>query len=41
MIKGLCVDDKIGEAVGLFKKMGLFGCWPDVVTYEILINGLC
>jgi hypothetical protein len=25
----------------LFKKMGLFGCWPDVVTYEILINGLC
>ncbi|KAG6774561.1 hypothetical protein POTOM_021916 [Populus tomentosa] len=41
MIKGLCVDDKIGEAVGLFKKMGLFGCWPNVVTYEILINGLC
>ncbi|KAJ6998537.1 hypothetical protein NC653_014647 [Populus alba x Populus x berolinensis] len=41
MIKGLCVDDKIGEAAGLFKKMGLCGCWPNVVTYGILINGLC
>ncbi|KAJ6920603.1 hypothetical protein NC651_014250 [Populus alba x Populus x berolinensis] len=41
MIKGLCVDDKIGEAVGLFKKMVNKGRKRNVVSYNSLINGYC
>nr|GLL49838.1 putative pentatricopeptide repeat-containing protein At1g12700, mitochondrial [Ipomoea trifida] len=42
LIKGLLLDNKIVEAVGLFKKLVRENvCKVDQITYGVLINGLC
>ena len=41
LVKGLCLGDKVGEAVKLFKKMVEFSWRPNIITYGTLINGLC
>lgn len=41
LVKGLCVEDRIFEAIRLFKKISKLGCQPNVVTFGTLINRLC
>ncbi|QBJ07475.1 hypothetical protein EYS10_02600 (plasmid) [Rahnella aquatilis] len=37
LLHGLCVEDRISEALDLFHQM----CKPNVVTFTTLMNGLC
>ncbi|XP_031258280.1 pentatricopeptide repeat-containing protein At1g62680, mitochondrial-like [Pistacia vera] len=42
LIDGLCKTKRLGTAWDLFQKFSLHGnLVPDIVTYSILINGLC
>ena len=38
LLYGLCLEDRISEALALFHQMG---CTPDAITFNTLINGLC
>ena len=41
MIYGCCVDNKLNEAIGLIAKMRDFGCFPDNVSYNTILDVLC
>ncbi|KAJ3672253.1 hypothetical protein LUZ60_006974 [Juncus effusus] len=41
LIKGLCVEKRIGDAAKMFDKMSLMGCIPSLIIYNTLIDGLC
>lgn len=36
LIKGLCAEGRIPEAARLFKKLNVFGCDPNVITFNTL-----
>ena len=39
MIKGLCKEGLLNEARELFEKMEEFGCQPNHITYNTIIQG--
>lgn len=41
MLKGLCSNDEVEKAMELFSVMGRNCVTPDIVSYNILIHGLC
>ncbi|KAF2318589.1 hypothetical protein GH714_009184 [Hevea brasiliensis] len=41
LIYGCCLENKLGEAIGLIGKMAEFGCSPDNVTYNTILDVLC
>ncbi|XP_031249319.1 pentatricopeptide repeat-containing protein At5g41170, mitochondrial-like [Pistacia vera] len=40
LINGFCMEHKIKKAIELLRKMGSFGCTPNVITFGTLITGL-
>ncbi|KAJ4779922.1 Pentatricopeptide repeat (PPR) superfamily protein [Rhynchospora pubera] len=42
LLKGLCSENKIGDAVAMvLQKMSKFDCPPNVISYNTAIDGLC
>ena len=42
ILKGVCYENRIHEAAAIVAlKMPQLGCVPDVITYNILIDGCC
>ena len=41
IISGLCKGKKVDEAHRLFNTMKVRGRWPDLVCYNVLLNGFC
>ncbi|XWS58963.1 hypothetical protein CRYUN_Cryun08bG0079300 [Craigia yunnanensis] len=41
LIKGFCMELKVGQAARLFNEMVLTGYQPDLYIYTIIVNGLC
>ena len=41
LVKGLCIKKRVREAAELIDRMPQWGCSPNLVTCNTLIDGLC
>ncbi|KAL6290775.1 hypothetical protein ACE6H2_008285 [Prunus campanulata] len=41
LIYGYCLEHKFRDAVELLSRMSEFGCWPDNVSYNTILDWLC
>ena len=41
MIYGYCLENKFSDALGLVNKMSEFGCLPDNVSYNTILDVFC
>jgi len=41
LVKGLCIKKRVREAAKLIDRMPQWGCSPNLVTCNTLIDGLC